>query len=75
MARETWAQANRRMACIDCGKSGAQPYVTTKGANPGRNVRICDECSPRWVEYGLKERAPTYEEPGAVQAEEAKPCD
>lgn len=63
---ESWTSANKRMACLDCGESEAQPYVTTRGENPGRPVRVCHRCSHRWVEFGLKERPPMYEEPGAV---------
>lgn len=53
---ETNGQAAARMACLDCGNSGATAYTTTKGANPGRLVRICDACWGRWAEYGLKTR-------------------
>lgn len=49
---ETWARANARMACLDCGESGAHPYVTTKGENPGRQVRVCTACMHRWEEWG-----------------------
>lgn len=63
MSRETWKSANERMACLDCGESGAHPYTTTRGANPGRAVRVCHRCVHRWVEFGLVERAPMYEEP------------
>ncbi len=55
---ETRASANARMACLECGVSGAAPYVTTKGANPGRMVRVCDRDLPGWSEYGLRERKP-----------------
>lgn len=59
---ETWAQANARMACLDCGESNAHPYVTTKGANPGRLVRVCNPCMHRWEEWGLKPRPLMHEE-------------
>jgi hypothetical protein len=60
---ETWASANRRMSCLDCGESGAQPYTTTQGENPGRHVRVCHRCIDRWVKFGLVTREPMYEEP------------
>ena len=60
---ESWASANTRMACLYCGASGAQPYVTTTGANAGRNVRVCIRCLHRWDEFGLRPRNPIYEEP------------
>lgn len=59
---ESWASANRRMACLDCGESGAYPYVTTRGANIGRFVRVCRKCLHRWGEYGLRSREPVHEE-------------
>ena len=62
---ESWKKANERMSCLDCGESGAEPYVTTKGKNPGRNVRVCHKCVHRWEEFGLKPREPVYEEPRA----------
>jgi hypothetical protein len=62
---ETWKTANLRMACLDCGESSAQPYVTTKGENPGRAVRVCHRCFDRWGAFGLRPRDPMYEEPGS----------
>lgn len=59
---ESWKSANERMACLDCGQSGAHPYTTTTGANPGRAVRVCRQCLHRWGEFGLRTRAPIHEE-------------
>lgn len=63
MTAESWESANMRMACLDCGESGAAPYVTTKGENPGKPVRVCDKCIHRWEAFGLKDRPTMYEEP------------
>ena len=63
MSDKTWAAANARMACLDCGESGAHPYTTTKGKNPGRLVRVCHRCLDRWGDFGLRSRPPVYEEP------------
>lgn len=60
---ESWVEANKRMSCLDCGASGAAPYVTTKGENPRRNVRVCSRCLDRWIEFGLRSRDAMYEEP------------
>ncbi len=65
---ETWASANARRACLDCGESGAGMYVTTRGKNPGRNVRVCHRCIDHWVEFGLQTREPIYEEKTGSQA-------
>jgi ribosomal protein L33 len=64
---ENWKSANARMACLDCGESGAHAYTTTKGKNPGRYVRVCRQCLDRWAEFGLQSRGPMYEEPGSLQ--------
>lgn len=60
---ETWKSANERMACVDCGESGAQPYTTVYG----RHVRVCSRCLHRWESFGLRSREPMYEEPRAPQ--------
>lgn len=59
---ESWAEANARMSCLHCGASGADPYVTTRGENPGRNVRVCVRCLDRWTEFGLRPRGIVYDE-------------
>ena len=59
---ELWKSANARMACLDCGESGAHPFVTTKGENQGRAVRVCRRCLHRWDEFGLRTRAPMFDE-------------
>lgn len=56
MTKETITSANRRMACYDCGESGATPVVTTKGENAGRKIRVCLRCAHRWDEFGLRVR-------------------
>lgn len=50
---ETVSSANRRMACLWCGTSGATPVRTTRGENPGRNLRVCRACAHHWDGYGL----------------------
>lgn len=69
---ETWTSANKRMACLQCGESGAQPYQTTRGENPGRYVRVCARCAPEWVEFGLRERPPMYDEPAKPREDGAE---
>lgn len=54
--RETEREAGARMACHDCGESGADPWVTTKVENPGRLLRVCHRCVHRWVTWGLVSR-------------------
>lgn len=56
MARETWSDGHRRMACYDCGASGGVPVTTTRGENPGRHLRVCRSCFPRWDAFGLIQR-------------------
>jgi hypothetical protein len=58
---ETWASANARMSCLDCGESGADPYT----ASEGRPVRVCRRCVHCWEWLRLVPRAPMYDEPGA----------
>lgn len=62
---ESWASANARMACFDCGESGAQPYTTTAGPNPGKHVRVCLQCVDRWEWLKLVSRERMFEEPKA----------
>ena len=56
----THGEAGRVRACIQCGAAGAWLCVTTRGANPGRNLRLCDGClrSSDWNEFGLVDREP-----------------
>lgn len=53
---ESWASANARMACMDCGESGADPYTT----NLGKHVRICGRCLHGWeaLQPRMRERLP-----------------
>ena len=57
-------EANRVRACLDCGEPGAFLWLTTKGANPGRLLRVCALClrQDHWHAFGLVERAPIAEE-------------
>jgi len=59
---ETWASANARMSCFDCGESGAHPYTTNAGPNPGKHVRVCRLCDHRWAWLDLRARDRMYEE-------------
>lgn len=61
---ESWASANARMACLDCGESGAHPYTTRWG----NHVRVCNACIHRWEDARLVPRDRMYDEPGAVPA-------
>lgn len=56
---------DHRLACFDCGESGARLFVTTKGENPGRKIRVCPKCLRRWDDFGLKSRAPEGVEYGS----------
>lgn len=40
----TVGEANRVMACINCGAPHALPFITTKNENPGRLLRLCMAC-------------------------------
>jgi hypothetical protein len=54
-------EAGRLRACIGCGTPGAWLCRTTKGENPGRNLRLCQEClraDPNWFDFGLADRDP-----------------
>lgn len=53
-------EANRVRACLNCGEPGALLWRTTKGENPGRNVRVCAACLRKddWYRFGLVERQP-----------------
>lgn len=61
---ETWASANARRACLDCGESDADLYRTTRGEHPGRLVRVCQRCAVAhdWYRFGLVAREPLPEE-------------
>lgn len=54
---ESWASANKRRACLGCGKSGAGLFVMPNGVN----TRVCYACSIDWG-HPLKMREPMYEE-------------
>lgn len=54
---ETWASANARRACLNCGASGAGLYVMPNG----RNTRVCGRCFGMWTTR-LVPREPIYEE-------------
>jgi hypothetical protein len=56
---ESWASANARMACFDCGESGAKPYTTSHG----NHVRVCLRCIQRWECCRLVPREPMFDEP------------
>lgn len=56
---ESWASSNRRMACLDCGESGAQPYTTSHG----KHVRVCNRCLGRWEWLRLVPRDRMFDEP------------
>lgn len=57
-------EANRVRACLDCGQPGALLWRATKGANPGRLLRVCAACLRKdgWHVFGLVERQPTLGE-------------
>lgn len=57
-------EAGRIRACLDCGDPGALLWRTTKGANPGRLLRICVACLRKddWHRFGLVERQPLLSE-------------
>lgn len=59
---ESWASANARRACLQCGASGAGLYVTPKGVN----TRVCNACIGLWS-TPLKPREPMHEEALFVQ--------
>lgn len=54
----TNGEAGAVRACLWCGAPGAGLYRTTKGAYPGRALRLCEAClsSGDWWEYGLVKR-------------------
>jgi hypothetical protein len=54
---ESWASANARRACLNCGESGASLYVMPNGVK----TRVCHRCSPLWP-VRLIPREPMYEE-------------
>jgi hypothetical protein len=56
----TQQEANRLRTCVDCGEPGAHLWRTTKGANPGRLLRLCEPCrrARDWDQFGLVEREP-----------------
>lgn len=61
----THGEACRLRACVDCGAPWAWLCKTTKGANPGRLLRLCNSClngggamGADWWQYGLVERDP-----------------
>lgn len=47
-------------ACIGCGRPGAWLCRTTRGENPGRNLRLCPQCAadPDWYVFVLVDREP-----------------
>lgn len=53
-------EASRIRACLGCGAPGAWLCRTTKGANPGRDLRLCAACVHQgdWSEFGLVDRDP-----------------
>ena len=56
-----WSEANAKRLCLECGAPDAHLFVTTRGANPGRKVRLCTTCLLQcddWLEFGLVEREP-----------------
>lgn len=58
---ETWASANARRSCLDCGESDAGLY--TYGPEDARiNTRVCNRCVGRWSQYRLVPREPVYQE-------------
>ena len=58
----TNGEAARIRACLECGKPGAGLRVTTRGENPGRNIRVCSECEPNWWMFAPVEREPVAAE-------------
>lgn len=56
----TVKEANERRLCLYCGAPNASLFRTTKGANPGRLLRLCDQClrSGDWYQFGIVEREP-----------------
>lgn len=54
---ESWASANKRRACLNCGESHAGLYVMPNGVN----TRVCGRCVGVWSQP-LKPREPMYEE-------------
>jgi hypothetical protein len=60
------AAADKVRACVDCGEPGGILWITTKGANPGRKLRLCEACrvARDWYRFGLIPRLP---EAGEVQ--------
>lgn len=66
-------EAGRIRACVGCAAPGAWLYRTTKGANPGRNLRLCETClgTGDWYKYGLVAREPLPIE-GPTRAQEPR---
>jgi hypothetical protein len=46
MKGETWASANRRRACMNCGESGANCYYNKDNMVP---TRVCILCISTWL--------------------------
>lgn len=62
---ETWANANRRRACVRCGESGATLYTLTSAAKPnGIPTRVCHSChvAGYYDHVSLTPREPIFEE-------------
>lgn len=62
---ESWASANSRRACIDCGESGAILYTArSPERSEGYPTRVCLEClrAGRWDHFNLVPRGPIFEE-------------
>jgi hypothetical protein len=56
----TNGEADKARACIQCGGHDSWLCRTTKGANPGRNLRLCGPClrTGEWYEFGPVDREP-----------------
>lgn len=54
MPKETWKDANKRKACLICGKSNARTFKL----KDNRIVRACNQCLPstNWLNNSIEQK-------------------